>query len=306
MDRFHETNLSSKLLTSSESMPFAAPQPQDSSSTRLTPPHSLEGEESVIGGILVHAPQPRCAGARRGAARAAARGARDPSRHRRAGSVRVAAAGHPGITDEPGGRRLRARRRVGDRGARCREPGASSASEPRRGQPDHGRRVGARGEPMKWLALSVRIVLAALAVVFLAVVVVTPLDVGPQLLLGGAAFALALVVRNRNFASTGPLLTMFSIVASSRYIWWRVSSTIDFDSTTDRILGLSLLGAELYAFAVLLLGAFQTLYVLQRKPAPLPADRAAWPTVDVFIPTYNEPLEVVRPTVLAALRIDWP
>ncbi|HXU74124.1 MAG TPA: UDP-forming cellulose synthase catalytic subunit [Polyangia bacterium] len=159
---------------------------------------------------------------------------------------------------------------------------------------------------MKWLALSVRIVLAALAVVFLAVVVVTPLDVGPQLLLGGAAFALALVVRNRNFASTGPLLTMFSIVASSRYIWWRVSSTIDFDSTTDRILGLSLLGAELYAFAVLLLGAFQTLYVLQRKPAPLPADRAAWPTVDVFIPTYNEPLEVVRPTVLAALRIDWP
>jgi cellulose synthase (UDP-forming) len=28
--------------------------------------------------------------------------------------------------------------------------------------------------------------------------------------------------------------------------------------------------------------------------------------VDVFIPTYNEPLEVVRPTVLAALALDWP
>jgi len=159
---------------------------------------------------------------------------------------------------------------------------------------------------MKWLALFARVVGIVVAVALLAVVVMTPLDIRPQLLLGGAVFALALVVRRRNRASTAPLLTLFSIVASSRYIFWRVSSTLDFDTTIDRVLGLALLGAELYAFAVLLLGAFQTLYVLQRKPVPLPADRADWPTVDVYIPTYNEPLEVVRPTVLAALRLDWP
>ena len=159
---------------------------------------------------------------------------------------------------------------------------------------------------MRWLSLTGHILAALVALAFLIVVVVTPLDVGPQLLLGGAAFALALLIRRRSHASTGPLLTVFSIVASSRYIWWRLSSTLDFDSTIDRVLGLSLVGAELYAYAVLLLGAFQTLYVLQRKPAALPADRAEWPTVDVYIPTYNEPLDVVRPTVLAALRLDWP
>ena len=159
---------------------------------------------------------------------------------------------------------------------------------------------------MKWLSLAWRILVALVALACLVVVVVTPLDVGPQLLLGGAVFAAALVIRRRSGASTAPLLALFSIVASSRYIWWRVSSTVDFDSPIDWILGLSLLGAEVYAYAVLLLGAFQTLYVLQRKPVPLPADRAHWPTVDVYIPTYNEPLEVVRPTVLAALRLDWP
>jgi cellulose synthase (UDP-forming) len=31
-----------------------------------------------------------------------------------------------------------------------------------------------------------------------------------------------------------------------------------------------------------------------------------WPTVDVFIPSYNEALELVWPTVLAALNMDWP
>jgi cellulose synthase (UDP-forming) len=33
---------------------------------------------------------------------------------------------------------------------------------------------------------------------------------------------------------------------------------------------------------------------------PLPDDMSQWPTVDVYIPTYNEPLDVVRDTVLAA------
>ena len=45
---------------------------------------------------------------------------------------------------------------------------------------------------------------------------------------------------------------------------------------------------------------------LKRRPTPLPDDLETWPTVDVFIPTYNEPLDVVSPTVLAALTMDYP
>lgn len=54
------------------------------------------------------------------------------------------------------------------------------------------------------------------------------------------------------------------------------------------------------------LGFFQTARPLRRRPVPLPDAPDTWPSVDVFIPTYNEPLDVVRPTVLAALGIDWP
>lgn len=40
-----------------------------------------------------------------------------------------------------------------------------------------------------------------------------------------------------------------------------------------------------------------------RRTAPPPIDGAI---VDVFVTTYNEPLEVVRPTLAAARKIDWP
>ena len=53
----------------------------------------------------------------------------------------------------------------------------------------------------------------------------------------------------------------------------------------------------------MLLGYFQVCWVLDRKPASLPKDKERWPSVDIFIPTYNEPLDVVKPTVYAALTL---
>ena len=64
--------------------------------------------------------------------------------------------------------------------------------------------------------------------------------------------------------------------------------------------------AELYAGLLMALSYLQTSWPLDRKPVPLPEDPALWPSVDVFIPTYNESLDVVKPTVLAAMEIDWP
>ncbi len=55
-----------------------------------------------------------------------------------------------------------------------------------------------------------------------------------------------------------------------------------------------LLLAETYAFVILFLGYLQTLWPLRRTPVPLPDDTEAWPAVDLLIPTYNEPLSVVK------------
>ena len=67
-----------------------------------------------------------------------------------------------------------------------------------------------------------------------------------------------------------------------------------------------LLLAEGYAFMVLALGYIQMLWPLRRAPVPLPDDPDEWPAVDLLIPTYDEPLSVVRFTALAAMNIDWP
>ena len=41
------------------------------------------------------------------------------------------------------------------------------------------------------------------------------------------------------------------------------------------------------------------MWPLRRAPVALPDDPEDWPDVDVLIPTYNEPLNVVRYTALA-------
>ena len=69
---------------------------------------------------------------------------------------------------------------------------------------------------------------------------------------------------------------------------------------------LVLLSAEVYAFVILYLGYVQTIRPLRRPPVPLPATLEEWPDVDVLIPTYNEPLSVVRSTAFAAMNIDYP
>src|SRR5439155_8787402 len=69
---------------------------------------------------------------------------------------------------------------------------------------------------------------------------------------------------------------------------------------------LVLIVAEFYAFVTLFLGYFQTVRPLRRRPLPLPSDPRTWPTVDVFIPTYDEALNVVRATILGALEMEYP
>lgn len=147
---------------------------------------------------------------------------------------------------------------------------------------------------------------AILALGCLAVFIVTPLDLRTQfaLALGSGAVSL-LVARSENFVATLALV-LVSATATGRYLYWRLTTTIGGEWSLDAALGGLLLAAELYSCAMLVLAYAQSVAGLRRKPLPLPDDLAQWPSVDVFIPTYNEALEIVRATVLAAAAIDWP
>lgn len=157
-----------------------------------------------------------------------------------------------------------------------------------------------------WNHPFVRLAAVLLAALLFAIVVSVPMNLQGQLIFSaGCFFAAMLLNRTPGRLSTLAMIVL-SITASTRYMYWRVTDTIGFTNVIDAFFGLGLLAAELYAFLVLLIGYFQTAWPLQRRPVPMPADVDSWPSVDVFIPSYNEPLEVVKQTVFSAMHMDWP
>ena len=157
-----------------------------------------------------------------------------------------------------------------------------------------------------WQHPTARVVAVVFSALLMGLVISVPLDLQGQILFSLGSFGAALLLSKTPGRLSTLAMIVLSISASSRYIYWRFTDTIGFTHWMDAALGYGLVLAELYAFAVLLIGYFQTAWPLQRRPVPMPADVSTWPSVDVFIPTYNEPLKVVRQTVFSAMSLDWP
>ncbi len=152
---------------------------------------------------------------------------------------------------------------------------------------------------LRWLSLGLAMVAAVL-------VMTTPFNWFGQLLLFIFAWALSLVVRRlpgalslagpggHQFARHRPLcLVARDDDAGVRYLG---ASRFGLWLAGGRGLHLADRGVGFYSDGV----------AAQACAGPFARRAQSWPTVDVFIPTYNEPLSVVRPTVLAAMALDWP
>ncbi|WP_052074699.1 UDP-forming cellulose synthase catalytic subunit [Shewanella mangrovi] len=153
-------------------------------------------------------------------------------------------------------------------------------------------------------ALNFVAILAFACIVLL--IVTTPLDVENQTLFGISGLILALIVGRIQTSWARLVLLLMSVVISTRYLCWRATDTLVYSTPLETILGVGLLLAEVYAWIILVLGFIQTVWPLERKIVPLPEDTSLWPTVDVYVPTYNESLAIVQDTVLAALNLDYP
>ncbi|MCT4703329.1 UDP-forming cellulose synthase catalytic subunit [Enterobacteriaceae bacterium H20N1] len=119
-------------------------------------------------------------------------------------------------------------------------------------------------------------------------------------------WGVALLVRRLPGRFAALMMIVLSLTVSCRYIWWRYTSTLNWNDPVSLVCGLVLLFAETYAWLVLVLGYFQVVWPLNRQPVPMPEDTKTWPVVDIFVPTYNEDLSVVKSTIYASLGIDWP
>lgn len=156
---------------------------------------------------------------------------------------------------------------------------------------------------LRWLP---HLLLVALTLALSLLCITEPFEYEAQLIFVLLLWGLALLIRDIPGRFAMLLLVTLSIIISCRYLYWRYTATLNWNSALDLSCGLILLAAETYSWLVLMLGYLQTSWPLRRPPVSLPADMQQWPTVDLLIPTYNEDLMVIRNTVYAARGIDWP
>jgi cellulose synthase (UDP-forming) len=118
------------------------------------------------------------------------------------------------------------------------------------------------------------------------------------LMLAAARFGQGVVARH--------VVTAAAAFVVVRYVVWRLDSTLPPASDVPGLaFGLVLLAAELWCVAILAVSLLVNADPLRRPTPSAPTDADA-PTVDVFIPTYNESTAILAVTVAAALRMDYP
>ena len=96
------------------------------------------------------------------------------------------------------------------------------------------------------------------------------------------------------------VLVVMNLILGFYYLQWRYLDSINWQYWP---VALALLAAETYSYVdAWLFGLTMSRLKLRGEP-PSPPDGA---TVDVFITCYNEPVDLVRDTVRAAIQIRWP
>ena len=91
-----------------------------------------------------------------------------------------------------------------------------------------------------------------------------------------------------------------------RYFLWRINFTLGYQDFFSFLGAMALFLAELYGGLMFFLSAFVNIRPYRRHFVPLPVDTSSWPSVDVIIPSYNEPIDLVKITLAAATNIDYP
>ncbi|BAY86670.1 cellulose synthase catalytic subunit [Calothrix parasitica NIES-267] len=159
---------------------------------------------------------------------------------------------------------------------------------------------------LRWLVL--------LALILSVPLIVTPIEVWQQ---GAVAVFLILVgqliVRAEKNESSKQIshyyhlfMVWLSLVTTMRYLFYRTTYTLNFDGWVNSVACVVLFTAELYAILTLLLSYFQTLEIKERQPINLTQfPQAEWFDVDIYIPTYNEDVNIVRKTAIAALACEY-
>ncbi|MEL7502040.1 MAG: glycosyltransferase [Cyanobacteria bacterium J06554_6] len=97
----------------------------------------------------------------------------------------------------------------------------------------------------------------------------------------------------------------------TRYLLWRSLSTLNFDTPTNGVASLTLFGMEMLGLGTSIIQLFLLLRVRNRQNQADQMQTAVVteqfvPSVDVFIPTYDEPAFILKRTIIGCQAIDYP
>lgn len=100
---------------------------------------------------------------------------------------------------------------------------------------------------------------------------------------------------------------LVSVFLGFSYLAWRAVATIDYSLGVENLIWpMMLLTAEIYSFIVFAIFAFASINLRQYRLRPHLKDKDFFPSVDIFICTYNENENILRETVTGCKNINYP
>jgi len=151
----------------------------------------------------------------------------------------------------------------------------------------------------------------SIAIIFIATIPFS-LEVNIAIAVGlSSVLFLAYVLREKDSVKNNFTIRFFVISAglflSLHYLYWRGTQTLPLEANIAALIfGVALFLTECYCFVISLLSYINNINPTHRESLPLPADFSTLPHVDVFIPTYDEDIHIVSPTLVAATQMHYP
>ena len=137
--------------------------------------------------------------------------------------------------------------------------------------------------------------------------ILLPMSLQAQLMLSCAALGVMFLGMTRPESPAFRVVTLvFAGIIALRYGFWRTTETLpDISEPLNFIPGFLLYVAEMYCLAMLAISFFMVIAPVKRK-TPDMGEADDLPTVDVFIPSYNEDAELLAMTLAAAKSMAYP
>lgn len=157
---------------------------------------------------------------------------------------------------------------------------------------------------MRGLLIVLQWAIASVAVLGL---VTLPISLETQLVAGLSVLLAMMILKLVRPDGIWRLIALaFGTAIVMRYVYWRTTSTLPpINQPENFIPGILLYLAEMYSVMMLALSLFVVAQPLPSRPSRAKSD-GRLPTVDVFIPSYNEEPALLANTIAAAMAMDYP